>query len=55
MIPRAFTNVDQAIKAMQWATGVAIFTISVADALTEKATRAPVSRNRAGGDAMEES
>lgn len=55
MIPRAFTNVDRAMKAMQWATGVAVFTITVADALTEKATRAPVAWNSAGGDAMEES
>lgn len=45
MVPRGVQGIHRTVKAVEWATGVAVVAVSLADAVSILATKAPNERN----------
>lgn len=41
MVPRGMLGIQRTVKAVEWATGVAVVAVSVADAVSTLVTKAP--------------
>lgn len=45
MVPRGVSGINRTVRAVEWATGVAVVAVSLADVTSTLVTRAPTTRN----------